>query len=158
MRRDRLDQFEKARIFALRPMMWSKPGKPPQLPPQVAGLFFERLIFLDAPHGPAQFIQQTVVLDHVAVGAEIHGVNGGIHRRNAGDQDENRGGRNFLRILQQLDAVHVRHADIGNHDVEDLRSQPPLGSLPVGSHFHFVAFLAKADFQQLADGAFVVDD
>ncbi len=55
-------------------------------------------------------------------------------------------------------AVHVRHANIGNHNVEDLPGELALGSLSVRGNLNFVPFLAEADFQQLADGGFVVDD
>ena len=125
------NQFEQAAHLRAGADDVIEPGKLAQLAAKLARFFLDRLIFGDAPHGRAQFIEQPVALDDVAICAKVNGVDGGIHGGNAGNQDKGRRGRDFLGILQQFDAVHVRHADIGNHDIENLAGQTALGSLSV---------------------------
>src|ERR1700733_532307 len=132
---------KRSRILGLAPMMRSK------LATQFAGFLAQSLIFGDAFDGRAKFIEQAVALDDVAIGAEVYGINGGVHGRDARNKDENGVGRNFFRVLQKLDAVHIRHGNIGDDDVEDLRGQASLGGLAVRDNFDFVPFLAEADFQ-----------
>ncbi len=139
-------------------MMLSCPVRRRNLAAQVAGFVLEAKGLVHLAHGAAQLIHQFVVLDHIAVGAGIDGGNGGLDRGHAGDQEEIAGRRNLLAELQKFDARGVRHADVGNHDVKNLRFELPAGGLAVHGHFDAVAFLAKGDLQQFADGAFVVDD
>ena len=95
-------------------------------------------------HSGTKFVEQAVALDDVAVRAEIHGVDGGVDCRHARNKDKDRGGRNFFGVSQQLDAIHIRHADVRDYDVENLRSEAALGGFAVRGHFDFVAFLAES--------------
>ncbi len=158
LRSDGFDQVEEIAHFGAGADDVIEAGEAAELAAQFAGFLAQSLIFGDALDGGAKLVEQAIALDDVAVGAEIHGVNGGVDRGHAGNQDEDRGGRDFLGIPQKLDAVHIRHADIGDDDVENLRGEAALGGLAVGDNFDFVAFLAEADFQQFADGGFVVND
>ena len=133
-------------------------GEAAQFAPQVAGFVLEAQGFVHLAHGAAQLIDQVVVLDHVAVRAGIDRGDGGLHRGHAGNQQKIARGRNFLAELQQFDAGRVRHANIGNHDVENLGFQFAARGFAVQGHFDAMAFLAKGNLQQFANGALVVDD
>src|SRR5271168_5552782 len=155
---DGFDQIEEVAHFGAGADDVIESGEAAELAAELAGFLAQRLIFGDAFHGGAQLVEQAIAFDYVAVGAEVHGVNGGVHGGDAGNKDEDRRGRNFLGILQQLDAIHIGHADVGDDDVEDLGGEAALGGLAVGNDFDLVAFLAEADFEQLGDGGFVVND
>ena len=158
LRRDVFDQIEDGAHLGAGADDVIKTREAAKFAAEIAGFFLKSQIFGALLDGGAEFVDQAVALDDVAVGAEIDGVNRRADGGNACDQNESGCGRDFLAIAQQLDAVHIRHADIGNDDIEDLRSEPTLGRFAAGGHFDLVALLSEADFEQFADRSLVVDD
>src|SRR5215469_8767977 len=116
---DRFDQVEKLAHLGARTDDVIETGKFAEPPAQIAGLFFQSLRFGVLFYRGPEFIEQTVALDDVAVGAEVHGVDCGVDGWYAGDENERGRRRNLLAVTQELEAVHIRHADVGNHDVEN---------------------------------------
>src|SRR6202034_4019475 len=112
LRRDGFDQVKKIAHFGAGTDDVIETGEAAELATQFAGFLAQSLIFGDAFDGRPKFVEQAVALDDVAIGAEVYGIDGGIDDGDASNQDENSVGRNFFRVLQQLDAVHIRHGNI----------------------------------------------
>src|SRR5208282_2696136 len=124
-----------------------------------AKIFLAQSQLLQRPfYRQAQFLHQRVGLDHVAVSSQVQGRDGGGHGGYGSNQDERRGVARLAGVLQQLDPRQVRHADIANDQVIDLRLDFLFGALAVRNRFHQVALFAKDDFQNLAKRFFVIDD
>ncbi len=139
-------------------MMRSSPVSRRSSRAQITRFFLEGQPVGTLLNGRAELVNQAIAFDDVAVGAKIHGVDGRVDGGHAGNENEGGGRRNFPAIAQEFDSVHIRHADVGHHDVKHLRGEAALGHFAAGGHFHFVALLAETDFEQLADRALVVDD
>ncbi len=58
------------------------------------------------------------VLDEVVGGAELHGLDGGLDRPVAGEHHRGGGDAALVHGAQQVHAVHHRHLEVGQHDVE----------------------------------------
>src|SRR5579863_10699468 len=101
-------------------------GKAAELAAQLSRFLLQELGLSELAHGEPQLIEQTVSFDHVAVGAEIHGIDRRVDYRNSRDENKNRGGRYFLAVTEQLDSIHLRHADVGNNHVKNLSGQAAL--------------------------------
>ena len=83
---------------------------------------FERARRDGVAHDVAQ-LRDLDRLGEVVVGAVLQRVDGGFGRRVAGDHDEDRVGGERLRLLEQLHAVQLAHADVGDDDVEGAPAQ-----------------------------------
>ena len=57
-------------------------------------------------------------LENVVEGAALHGLDRRVDRAMAGHQEAHQVGVNLLCRAQQRDAVHARHHEVGNQDVE----------------------------------------
>ena len=66
-------------------------------------------------------------------------------------------GSMFLQALEQLDAIHAGHLDVGDHDVELLGAGAFQGVLTVVDRRDAVAFLTEHDAQELGHALLVVD-
>jgi hypothetical protein len=62
----------------------------------------------------------------------------------------------ILTPAQKIQAIHLRHPDIGKNQIEGLRLKPGKRFFPVGSAGHFVALLFQEDFQELPHAQFVI--
>ena len=131
--------------------------KAADLAPENAGLFLQFDVLGNLCDRLAQFIDESVAFDDVAVGAEIDGIDGRGERGNAGNQDEDGLRRNFAGKAEQVHTAHVAHIDIGDDDVEKLSFQAALSLLAAGSQLHTMSVFSKGDFEELADGSFVVN-
>ena len=98
-----------------------------------------------------------MVLDDVAVGANIDGRYRGLDRGHAGHQKEKAIRRNLLGELQQIDAACARHADVADHNVVDLGFQFAARGLDRIRHLNAMAFLAEGNLKKLADRLLVID-
>ena len=64
--------------------------------------------------------------------------------------------REVFGIFQQFDPGKVRHANVGNDQVVDLRFNLGQGRLAAGDRFHRMPVLAEGDLQHLAERFFVI--
>ena len=158
LRSDRFDQVEEFAHLRARADNVVEAGKFAKPAAQVAGLFFQGLRFGVLFHCGTKFIEQPIAFNDVAVGAEVHGVNGGVDGWHASDENECCRRRHLFAVAQKLQAVHIRHADIGNHDVEYAGGEPSLGVFAIGRKLDFMPVLAETDLEEFADGAFIVDN
>ncbi len=158
LRRDILDQVEDRAHLRAGADDVIESGEPAEFAPEITCFLLQGEAIDALLNRGAKFVDEPVAFDNVAVGAEIDGVDRRVDGGNARHQNKSGGGRHFLGIAQQFDSIHVGHANIGHHDVEHLRSEAALGGITAGSHFHFVALFAEADFEQFADGSLVVDN
>src|SRR5205085_8237441 len=110
------------------------------------------------PDGSAQLVDQVVVLHDIAIRAGIESSNGGFNRGNAGDEQKHAVGSDFLGQLEQLEAGLTGHADIRNHNVENLRLQLSAGRVDAGRNLNLVTFYGEGDLEEFTDGAFVIHD
>ena len=124
---------------------------------QFPGFGLQQKIFGHLLDRRTKVVQEPIAFDGVAVGAEIHGVDGRSDGGHAGNQDEHGVRREFLAVTQQFHAGHIRHANIGNHDVKNLRGQAFTGRSAVGRHLDAMSLLAEGDLQKFADRFFVVN-
>src|SRR5205085_7764441 len=98
------------------------------------------------------------VLDDQVFGAELEGAARGFDRREGGDHNHHRFGRDFADAGQQVDAVDVRHLDVGDDQVVDVLPDQIERAHAVFCRMHGVAFALQHEFQQFAHAALVVDD
>ena len=158
LRRDSLDKVEDGAHLRTLADDVVETGEAAQFATKIAGFFLPLQGFGDFVDGAAELIDELVVLDDEAVGAGIDGGDGGFDGGDAGDQEEEGIGCDFLGELEEIDAGFAGHADVGNDDVEDLGFEFALGFGNVVGDFDAIAFLAESDFEELADGALVVND
>ena len=116
---DRFDQVEEFAHLRARADNVVEAGELAKTAAQIARLFFQGLRFGVLFHCGTKFIEQPIAFNDVAVGAEVHGVNGGVDGWHASDENECCRRRHLFAVAQKLQAVHIGHADIGNHDVEN---------------------------------------
>jgi hypothetical protein len=91
----------------------------PQLLPQHPVLAHQ----VAALHGPAQDDQDLVLLQRlgqVVEGPLLHGVHGAVDRPVRGHERHTQTRLRGQELRQQVDAVHVRHLEVGEHHVERL--------------------------------------
>ena len=88
--------------------------------------------------------------------AFLQGVHRGAHRGVAGDHDDFGVGGDLLDGLQELEAVHLLHLQVGEDDVELLGLDLFQGLQAVGRGGDLVAFLAQDVLQVGAGDLFVV--
>ncbi len=88
LRSDRFDQVEEFAHLRARADDVVEAGKFAETAAQIAGLFFQGLRFGVLFHRGTKLVEQAVAFDDVAVGAEVHGVNGGVDGGHAGDENE----------------------------------------------------------------------
>jgi len=109
----------------------------------------------DLPGHPQQLVLVERLRD-VVVGPlphHVHGVLDGAEAR----QDDDLGGRvPLLDVAEQLQPVHLRHAQVGDHKVEGLGVEEPGRGLAVGGHFHLEAIIGERPGEALADDRLVV--
>ena len=97
-------------------------------------------------------------LGQVVVRAFLQRLHGRGDRRVAGHHDHFDRLVLLLHFAEQLEATHVRHADVGDERVEELGLEDSQRLGGRGGRRNLVAPLAERFFQQHEDGAFVVDD
>ena len=88
--------------------------------------------------------------------ALLQGVHRGAHRGVAGDHDDFGVGGDLLDGLQELEAVHLLHLQVGEDDVELLGLDLFQGLQAIGRGGDLVAFLAQDVFQVGAGDLLVV--
>ena len=119
------------------------------------------LIFEPPPHDHAVDLDEQLLvvpgLGEIVVGAELEGVDRGLHRAVGGDHED----RGFAVALADL-LEHVHAGAVGHHEVEqdqvvaaDLHFLEPLGR--VLRLIDGIAFRGEQDFQAFADIQLVVD-
>jgi hypothetical protein len=80
---------------------------------------------------------------------QVHGPVAGCH--------DNFGVRIFLfNLAQQLDAVHARHFDIGQHNRGPHGLKSPQGFFAVFGRVHLIAYIGQSDLENIADILFIV--
>ena len=137
-------------------MMASRPNSCPwllreraDLAPQLAG--FERLLDEDR-----HFVEIERLVD-VMVRPQPHRLDGVLHRRERGHQDDQCFGGGFLDALEHAQAVAVRQLEIEEHEVE--LGAELLQRLAGGSGLeNAIAFLVEPLAQRPADQRLVIDD
>src|SRR5579864_1892672 len=158
LRSDRLDEVEEFAHLRARADNVVEAGKLAKTAAQIAGLFLQGLRFGVFFHRGTKLVEQSIAFNDVAVGAEVHSVNRGVDGWHAGDENECCRGRHLFAVAQKLQAVHIRHADVGNHDVEHAAGKPSFGIFAIGSKLDFMSVLAKTDLEEFGDGPFIVDN
>ncbi len=96
-------------------------------------------------------------LEQVVGGPELHGVDGGLHVDHAGHHDDLLLGVALLDAVDELAAVHARHHQVGEHDVEVGVLQDVEGFLAARGGLGLEALLREHPREQLAEVALVVD-
>ncbi len=97
-------------------------------------------------------------LAEVVLRAQLHGLDGGLHRAVGRHHDDHRLRADLLDLGQQLDAVHARHAQVGQHDVGlDLLEQLQPGARVVRAR-DLVAVLVEQRLERRGGVHLVVDD
>ena len=140
------------------PTMFSRRKRVAQLLLQPPVLAHE----LAALHGPAQHQQQLVLLQRlreVVERALAHGVDGAVDGAVRGHEDHALARLGLLQLREQLDAVEVRHLEVGQHDVEGLGCAAASQRLaPVAGGGGLVALRLQDHLQDVALAPLVVDD
>ena len=130
---------------------------------QQRAIFGRRLVGLlaavahRARHDHAQLFGVVQGLAEVVERALLHRVDGVGHRAVGGDQ-QHHGRRHFLlQRGQQGAAVHHRHADVAEHDVERRLAGQLEGGPAVAGVAHLVAVVGEHPHQEPAEGGLIVD-
>ena len=97
-------------------------------------------------------------LAEVVVGAQPHGFDGGVGRRERRDHDAEHVLIDPLGGAKHLDAAHVGHLDVGDQQIEAAALELLDRRAAVLGQRHVVAFAAQHDGQQLAHRSLVVHD
>ena len=96
-------------------------------------------------------------LEQVVARAELHGVDGGTHVDHARHHDDVLLGIAALHAVDELAAVHPRHHQIGEHDVERGALEDVERFFPARCGLGLEALRAEELLDQLAEVALVVD-
>src|ERR1700730_3437888 len=132
--------------------------KTAKLAAQIPGFLLPFQAFGDFADGAAKLVDQFMILNDVAIRARINGGDGRFDGGNAGNEEEETLGSDFLRELEKIHTALAGHAHIGDDNIENLRFQFALGGRNVVSYFDAMAFLTEGDLKEFANGAFVVDN
>lgn len=97
-------------------------------------------------------------LHHVVVGAEFHGLDGGLRRAERGHQDDHRLRLRTAQHLQRLDAGHAAHAVIEEDDVGLLPFGEGDADFPAVGFKDLVALAGQRPTQGVAQVLVVIDD
>ncbi len=108
--------------------------------------------FLD---GEAEFLE-VEGLEQIVVGAQLHGLHRVLNGAVGGHHDDGDIGIGFLELFEQGQAVHFRHLDVDEHDVEPVLGVLGQGRRTAGRGLHLVAVLLQPALQGLADAQFVI--
>ena len=87
-----------------------------------------------------------------------HRLDSAFDRSEGGDEQHQRATVDLAQALNQFDASHLRHHEVGDRQIEPRRSIFIERGLAVISHVGFVAVLAQKIDQELTHPAIVVDD
>src|SRR5579883_889609 len=125
----------------------------------------QELVFLDqadlfghATQEQAQFLQRREGFGDVVIGAELHGLHGGLDRAVAG-HDRDLGAReHLLDLLQELQARHLRHDQVGQDHVGRLFLEPGQSGLAAGGFQAYKAQGLPHGDAQAADALLVVNN
>ena len=96
-------------------------------------------------------------LEHVVVGAALHRLDGRLDGAEAGHDHRQHLVVRAADGLEQLQAAHARHLEVGDHDVVAAPRQLHQRALAVRHRVHQVAFERQEVAQDLADRPLVVD-
>ena len=114
------------------------------------------------PLGPLDGDQQLLGLerlDQVVVGAAIDQPHGVVDVAEGGDEDhERRESFRRLDLFEQDDAIHGRHADVADDQLERVSGKGGEGFLAVAGGRHCIAPLAEDVAKKVAHLLLVVDD
>ena len=108
-----------------------------------------------------EFVQQLLGrkrFGDVVVSAALDGPHRGLDRGVGRHQNHDRVGPLLSHIAQKFDAIHARHAHIGNDHIDRRAVEYPPRGLSVGGLKHFVARLAEFDLQRDPLERLIVDD
>ena len=92
----------------------------------------------------------------VIEGAAFHGLYGCFIVFHGGNEDDVSFRANLPREPQDLDAIGLRHFDVGNQDLIVSGVQFLLGGFPGINGLHAMPFAPQRNIEHLADGALVV--
>ena len=120
-------------------------------------LLLELLLVEDSVDDDLQHVQLERFLK-VVVAAVLHGLDGRLHGPMAGHDDHLGLGTVFLDGREQLQAVDVRHLDVGENDLVGLVLDPLQGRQPVVHDVDLVADLREVLPDDLQYGAIVVHE
>ena len=106
---------------------------------------FEVVAFKASPHGGAKQVAGKWFGD-VVVGAGLHRFNGGSDGAKSRHDNDVGGGVVILDLLDELNAIHARHGEIGENEIEPLESQHRQRFFAAVTGFH----LMTVCFEKLA--------
>ncbi len=96
-------------------------------------------------------------LEHVVVGAALHRVDGRLDGAEARHDHRHHVGVVLVDVLEQLDAPHVGHLQVGDHQVVGVRVDLGERDAPVFGRADLKAFEREKVREDLADDLLVVD-
>ena len=96
-------------------------------------------------------------LDQIIIRAQAQGLHSGFHRRIGRHQHHRQRRIIFQNALERVNAVHARHAHIGQHRIKGLFPHPVHGFVAVGGLIHRVAPGPQHGFEHAAVGIVVID-
>lgn len=97
-----------------------------------------------------------VGLRQIIEGAAPDGLHRPLHVAEGGHQDHRDVGGQLLQPLQELDAVQIRHPDVGDHQVGGLAGELGQGLSPVGGGMDLMTFGGEHPAQQVSAGRVVI--
>jgi hypothetical protein len=130
------------------------PREPRREQPVAGG---KRTLFPGAPHKHVN-LGEAIRFRHVVIGAEPHRGDRRVDGPVAGNDDALRGRRVFTDMAQHFDAVHFRHHDVEQRDVERLGAQNAQRRATVTGDGHLVTAPLKVALQQFAEMDFIFGD
>ena len=115
-------------------------------------MHFERLLDLDL------HLLDFERLLHVVEGADLHRLDGGVHRAERRHQDDGRRRMQRARRAQHVHAVAAAHLEVAQHDVEVAVVQPLDGGVAVRRFFDFVPGFRQPAGEPAAQRVVIVGD
>ena len=120
-------------------------------------------LVLEAPHFERLLDLDLHLLDlerllHVVEGADLHRLDGGVHRSERRHQDHGRRRMQRARRAQDVHAVAAAHLEVAQHDVEVAVVQPLDGGVAVRGFFDLVSGFGQAPGEPAAERVVIVGD
>ncbi len=90
--------------------------------------------------------------------ALLHGLDRGLDRSECGHEDHGQLGVDLADLREQLEPVHARHLQVGDHALRPLVGNTRERSAGIGRRDHHVALAAENRCDAVAHKFFVIDD
>src|SRR5438128_307307 len=121
-------------------------------------LFPQPPVFERAVHHEFELFDEILRLEDVIERSHLERLNRSLRAGEGGQQDELAPEGGFAKLAQEIDTRHVGHFDVGNNEIEVAALQDRQGFHGTADAGDVKSVLLQNDFQQFANGAFIVDN